>query len=148
MSWWQQYLPVDSHGAESEGRLFKYHGQEMRAPAVMAGEGSDKDSVMLVRERLSRIYFNKQFFDYPLKINAGSLRKLGIAKVATFGVGYVGSRLRPVVPEKSLEDFLINRFGRPLYHQFFKEYTEKVWGCHAARSVPIGVRNASRAFRS
>lgn len=128
MSWWQQYLPVDSHGAESEGRLFKYHGQEMRAPAVMAGEGRNKDSVMLVRERLSRIYFNKQFFDYPLKINAGSLRKLGIAKVATFGVGYVGSRLRPVVPEKSLEDFLINRFGRPLYHQFFKEYTEKVWG--------------------
>lgn len=72
----------------------------------MAGEGSDKDSVMLVRERLSRIYFNKQFFDYPLKINAGSLRKLGIAKVATFGVGYVGSRLRPVVPEKSLKTFL------------------------------------------
>jgi len=128
MNWWQQYLPVNSCGAEGEGRLFKYQGQEMRVPVAVAGEGSDKDSVMLVRERLSRIYFNKQFFDYPLKINAGSLRKLGIGKVVTFGIGYAGARMRPVVPEKSLEDFLINRFGRPLYHQFFKEYTEKVWG--------------------
>ena len=44
------------------------------------------------------------------------------------GISYISSRLRPIRPEKSLEDFLINRFGRELYLTFFKSYTEKVWG--------------------
>jgi len=87
---------------------------------------------MLLRDRLSRIYYNQQFFDYPLKLNFASLRKLGLNKTVTFGLSYAWAKFQPIRNETSLEDFLINRFGRKLYRQFFKEYTEKVWGvpCH------------------
>jgi protoporphyrinogen oxidase len=38
------------------------------------------------------------------------------------------AQLHQRTPEKTLEDFLINRFGMELYLTFFKSYTEKVWG--------------------
>ena len=44
------------------------------------------------------------------------------------GFTYVWVRLFPIRPEKTLEDFFLNRFGRELYLTFFKSYTEKVWG--------------------
>ncbi|MDQ3039453.1 MAG: hypothetical protein M3R16_06625, partial [Pseudomonadota bacterium] len=75
-----------------------------------------------------RIYFNKQFFDYPLKLNPDTLLKLGPWKTFTFAISYVWARINPRRPETSLEDFLVNRFGNKLYRQFFKAYTEKVWG--------------------
>jgi hypothetical protein len=83
---------------------------------------------MLVRKRLSRIYFDGKFFDYPLKANFETALKLGLWRCARFGASYGWSMLFPRKPERSLEDFFINRFGRLLYLQFFKEYTEKVWG--------------------
>ncbi len=90
------------------------------------------DLVMLVRPRKSRIYYLRRFFDYPIKLNGTTLANLGPLRMARIGVSYVKSRLRPIRQEKSLEDFLINRFGRELYLTFFKSYTEKVWGtpCH------------------
>ncbi|MFP5231220.1 MAG: NAD(P)/FAD-dependent oxidoreductase [Acidobacteriota bacterium] len=90
------------------------------------------DLVMLVRPRKSRIYYLRKFFDYPIKLNGTTLANLGPLRMARIGVSYVMSRLRPIRQEKSLEDFLINRFGRELYLTFFKSYTEKVWGtpCH------------------
>ena len=90
------------------------------------------DLVMLVRPRKSRIYYLRKFFDYPIKLNGTTLANLGPVRMARIGVSYVKSRLRPIRQEKSLEDFLINRFGRELYLTFFKSYTEKVWGtpCH------------------
>jgi len=84
--------------------------------------------VMLVRNRLSRIYYNRKFFDYPLKLNVATLRKLGLANTFTFGLSYLRARVAPIRPEATFEDFLVNRFGRRLYRLFFKEYTEKVWG--------------------
>ncbi|RFQ09990.1 hypothetical protein D0N87_29210, partial [Pseudomonas sp. ATCC 13867] len=107
----------------------QYQGKSSALPIhAVASREQDPDSVMLLRDRLSRIYFGKQFFDYPLKLNLDSLRKLGLVKVFTYGLSYVAAKLRPVKPEVSLQDFLINRFGEKLYRQFFKEYTEKVWG--------------------
>ena len=38
------------------------------------------------------------------------------------------ARLRPIQPERSFEDWTVNRFGRLLFEMFFKTYTEKVWG--------------------
>jgi protoporphyrinogen oxidase len=79
------------------------------------------------RPRLSRIYYNGKFFDYPLKpVNA--LRNLG--PLASVGIlaSYVWARLFPVRPEVSVEDWVSNRFGRKLYRTFFETYTEKVWG--------------------
>ena len=86
------------------------------------------DLVMLVRPRKSRIYYLRKFFDYPIKLSGATMTNLGPIRMARIGFSYAASRLRPIRPEKSLQDFLINRFGRELYLTFFKSYTEKVWG--------------------
>ncbi len=126
MAWWQKLMPVAAPSDPEAARELRYQGASAGLPAATAGEADDE--VMLVRSRLSRIYFNKQFFDYPLKLDLGTLLKLGPWKTFTFGLSYLWARLHPRSPEVSLEDFLVNRFGRKLYRQFFKEYTEKVWG--------------------
>jgi protoporphyrinogen oxidase len=82
---------------------------------------------LLERPRLSRIYYDGHFFDYPLKpLNA--LAGLGARQTAIIGASYLRSRWRPIRPEVSFEDWVVNRFGRRLYETFFKAYTEKVWG--------------------
>jgi protoporphyrinogen oxidase len=96
-------------------------------PVAVAPPASD-DLVMLVRPRKSRIYYLRRFFDYPIKLSRSTMANLGPIRMVRIGLSYVASRVRPIRPEKSLEDFLINRFGRELYLTFFKSYTEKVWG--------------------
>jgi protoporphyrinogen oxidase len=86
------------------------------------------DLVMLIRPRQSRIYYLRKFFDYPIKLTGTTLSNLGVTRTVKVGVSYLYSRFHQIAPEKSLEDFLINRFGRELYLTFFKSYTEKVWG--------------------
>lgn len=81
----------------------------------------------LKRPRLSRIYYNRKFFDYPLKpVNA--FLKLGPIRSAAILLSYAKARVLPVKNEKSFEDWVVNRFGRKLFETFFKTYTEKVWG--------------------
>lgn len=85
------------------------------------------DSEFLVRPRLSRIYYDGKFFHYPLKpMNA--LLGLGPIEAVRIGVSYLWAQAFPSSPEKSFEDWTINRFGRRLFEIFFKTYTEKVWG--------------------
>lgn len=129
MQWWADVLPVQGVD-DTRAVHLQYQGKKRDGfpkSRTSSGERGD-DEVMLVRNRLSRIYFNKRFFDYPLKLNLDALRNLGLKKTVTFGISYVLARLSPIQPERSLEDFLVNRFGQKLYRQFFKEYTEKVWG--------------------
>lgn len=126
MDWWRHLLPVATPADPNLGRELRYQGANAAVPAAEARESDE--NVLLIRSRLSRIYFNKRFFDYPLKLNPDTLLKLGPWKTFTFGLSYVWARLHPRKPETSLEDFLVNRFGNRLYRQFFKEYTEKVWG--------------------
>ena len=126
MDWWRGMLPVAAPRDAGTARELRYQGASAIAPEATANESDE--AVLLLRSRLSRIYFNKRFFDYPLKLNPDTLLKLGPWKTLTFGLSYVWSRINPRRPESSLEDFLVNRFGRKLYRQFFKEYTEKVWG--------------------
>ncbi len=128
-------MPVASPAELGVTRELRYQGSSATIPVATASEADDE--VLLLRTRLSRIYFNKQFFDYPLKLNLETLLKLGPWKTFTFGMSYVWARVNPRRPEASLEDFLVNRFGRRLYRQFFKEYTEKVWG------VPCGEISAA-----
>jgi len=90
--------------------------------------GTNTENVMLVRNRLSRIYYLGKFFNYPLKLSFNTIAKLGIGKFLKIVSSYFYSSIKPVKPEKSLEDFIKNRFGTELYETFFKEYTEKVWG--------------------
>jgi protoporphyrinogen oxidase len=127
LNWWTTILPVAPSSLKSAINL-RYRGQQRADLPIAGSKIEDPDEVMLVRDRLSRIYYNNHFFSYPLKLNLDTLKKLGLHKTLTFGIGYVAAYLKPIAPEKSLEDFFINRFGRPLYLQFFKEYTEKVWG--------------------
>lgn len=81
----------------------------------------------LDRPRLSRIYYDGCFYDYPLKAS-NALARLGLRRAALIIASYLRSQLRPIRPEASFEDWVINRFGRQLYETFFKSYTEKVWG--------------------
>ncbi len=126
MKWWQGILPIEAAGAGSALDL-TYQGQQTRIlPA--SGAELDTDRVMLVRSRLSRIFYRRRFFDYPLKLNYAALNNLGAAYTAQIGMSYALARLSPRTPETTLEDFLVNRFGDKLYRTFFKDYTEKVWG--------------------
>ncbi len=95
---------------------------------VGAAAPASDDLVMLVRPRKSRIYYLRKFFDYPIKLGGTTISNLGMVRMVKIGVSYAMSRVKPIKEEKSLEDFLINRFGRELYLTFFKSYTEKVWG--------------------
>ena len=94
-------------------------------------EGPDpekKDKVMLIRRRLSRIFFLRKFFNYPISLNFQTIKTLGFLRVITIGFSYIWVSVFPIKKEESLEDFFINRFGKKLYETFFKHYTEKVWG--------------------
>ncbi len=83
---------------------------------------------MLLRSRVSSIYHRNKFFSYPLKLSLETLWKLGLIRSLSIIISYLYARLLPIKPELTLEDFLINRFGKNLYRTFFKDYTEKVWG--------------------
>jgi protoporphyrinogen oxidase len=102
--------------------------EEMAAEVVVSASPPDPDLVMLIRPRKSRIYYLRKFFDYPITLTGTTLKNLGLARTFRVGTSYMKSRVSQITPEKSLEDFLINRFGRQLYLTFFKSYTEKVWG--------------------
>ena len=127
MRWWLNMMPVEA-GASQEGQL-TYHGMQRDVPQPTSGPDPEtEDLVMLVRQRKSRIYFLRRFFDYPISLTAATFRNLGLARTFRCGVSYLRSALLPQREEKSLEDFIINRFGKQLYLTFFKSYTEKVWG--------------------
>ena len=127
MNWWQDILPVAGTPDELRDFSLAYQGQR-RALSVPASAGADDGRVMLVRPRLSRIYYRRKFFDYPLKLNATTLSNLGLLEAGLLAMSYAGSRVARRDPEATLEDFFINRFGGRLYRTFFKDYTEKVWG--------------------
>jgi protoporphyrinogen oxidase len=127
MDWWRDVLPVARPAGGGDARL-AYQGQQRLLGASQATASESDDAVMLVRSRQSRIYFGGNFFDYPLKPGPDLVRKMGVGRCLQFAGSYLAAAARPIQPERTLEDFFINRFGRQLYRQFFKDYTEKVWG--------------------
>jgi len=127
MNWWQDILPVAS--ADPELEISYQHSRRQVTPR---GGDLDDPGVMLVRKRLSRIYFEGKFITYPVKANLDTALKLGLPRVGRMLASYGRARVRPRYPENSLEDFLINRFGCELYQTFFQHYTEKVWGVPCA----------------
>ena len=132
MQWWLDLMPVEATPGQP-GEL-RYQGQQRSVPAPNPDAASRSDErVMLVRERKSRIYFLRRFFDYPIRLTADTLIKMGALRTVLCGMSYLRSALLPSRKESSLEDFFINRFGRQLYLTFFKSYTEKVWGVSCDR---------------
>jgi protoporphyrinogen oxidase len=127
MQWWLDMMPLEAGSAEM-GYL-RHQGQTRDIPATAtAPDPHTEDLVMLVRRRKSRIYFHRRFIDYPIRLTFGTLKKMGAIRVLGCALSYLHSALLPQREEHSLEDFLINRFGKQLYLTFYKSYTEKVWG--------------------
>jgi len=127
MRWLLDLMPVEA-GSAQEGEL-RYQGQQRDLPSSSsAPDPHTEDLVMLVRHRKSRIYFLRRFFEYPIRLTADTLAKMGATRTIKAGFSYAWSAAFPRREEKTLEDFLVNRFGRQLYLTFFKSYTEKVWG--------------------
>jgi protoporphyrinogen oxidase len=129
MRWWQEILPVSAVVETQPSSALRIHYQGRSRELTTQGLApASSDAVMLVRRRLSRIFYRRRFFDYPLTLNASTLRNLGLVEAFKIGLSYGRAQLVSRAPEVTLEDFLVNRFGTRLYRTFFKDYTEKVWG--------------------
>ncbi len=125
MEWWLNILPLQ--GKPSKDDIILDRTIELSSkPKAPNPEKNDK--VMLKRNRLSRIYYLKTFFNYPVSLNMDTIKGLGLWRMFKIGCSYMKALAFPIKDEKSLEDFMINRFGRELYLTFFKDYTEKLWG--------------------
>jgi len=130
MSWWLNILPIEPLSPTELTVTYQRKHKTIKSEEVFPrhSDSEPNDKVMLVRNRLSRIYFLRKFFAYPITLSVDTLLKLGLGRTISILLSYVRARLFPRKPEKSLEDFFINRFGDKLYRLFFKDYTEKVWG--------------------
>ncbi len=123
-TWWNEILPLQGAPAMDDKLL----GRDK--PLVPGGPDPEQtDEVMLVRDRVSRIYYQKHFFDYPIRMKWQTFKNMGFVSTVKAGCSYLCARMHKL-PETSLENFYINRFGRVLYGMFFEGYTEKLWGRH------------------
>ncbi len=132
MDWWQNIMPLQGKPAIDDILLNR------KLPIEPQNSGADPektDRVMLIRSRLSRIFFLRSFFDYPISLKWNTFKNLGAIRILKIGWTYIFINLKPIKDEKSLEDFLINRFGTELYSTFFRDYTEKVWGV-SCKEIP------------
>jgi protoporphyrinogen oxidase len=122
---WESLLPLQGKPALDDAAL-----ERQDLPLNPHGpDPAQQDAVMLLRNRLSRILFSGRLFDYPISMSVRTVTNMGLRRTAAAGIGYVQAAIRKR-PENSLEDFYINRFGKPLYRLFFEDYTAKVWGRH------------------
>jgi protoporphyrinogen oxidase len=130
MKWWTDMLPMQ--GSPS------YDDKVLGRKKALAENGPDpevENRVMLLRQRVSRIYYKKKFFDYPVSLKPQTFINMGFVQTVKAGCSYLVSCVHQK-PETSLENFYINRFGRILYSMFFEGYTEKLWGRHPREIAP------------
>ena len=128
--WWESILPT-------QGEL-PYDDRLLGRVSTVKSGGPDPettDTVMLKRNRLSRIYFKKKFFDYPISLKFSTIRNMGFGTTVAVCLSYLKSLVHKR-EENSLEDFYINRFGKKLYSMFFENYTENLWGRHPSEISP------------
>ncbi len=124
MDWWEKIMPLQ--GAPS------YDDKKLGREKSLVSGGPDpetEDKVMLLRQRVSRIYFNHKFFDYPISMKLETIKNMGFFCTMKAGFSYLASCVHKL-EETSLENFYRNRFGKVLYSMFFEGYTEKLWGRH------------------
>lgn len=108
-AWWEEILPLQGTSSEADTE--------------------QEDAVMLVRKRVSHIFYDGKYFDYPVKMNFRTVRNMGFCLTLKAGLSFLKTRFKKL-PETSLENFYINRFGKKLYQMFFYSYTYKLWGRH------------------
>ncbi|MBO4872304.1 MAG: NAD(P)/FAD-dependent oxidoreductase [Lachnospiraceae bacterium] len=128
--WWEKMLPTQGAMPFDDVQLGR------SSTTVPGGPDPEKeDRVMLRRNRLSRIYFNSKFFDYPISFKFETIKNMGFGTTLVAGFSYLKT-LFFKRKENSLEDFYINRFGKKLYSMFFERYTENLWGRHPSEISP------------
>jgi protoporphyrinogen oxidase len=130
MRWWTERMPMQGAMSYDDKKLGR------KKTLVKGGPDPEKeDRVMLVRQRVSRIYYKKKFFDYPITLKPQTFINMGLLQTIKAGFSYLSSCIykRPV---DSLENFYVNRFGKVLYGMFFEGYTEKLWGRHPKEIDP------------
>jgi len=81
----------------------------------------------LLRPRMSRIYYEGKFYDYPINV-LNALHNLGLVEATRCGMSYLKVRVSPPKDQSSLEGYVVANYGWRLYEHFFKTYSEKVWG--------------------
>ncbi|RSX55467.1 flavin containing amine oxidoreductase [Bifidobacterium dolichotidis] len=124
MDWWRETLPLQGAPSYDDKKLGRKRDLEPGGP-----DPEKTDEVMLKRHRVSRIFWNKHFLDYPISLSMNTLKAMGPKLTLQAGFSYLKSVIHKL-PEDNLENFYINRFGRKLYSMFFEGYTEKLWGRH------------------
>ena len=122
MNWWTSVLPLQAKPSSDDILLNLEKEYAKQGP-----DPEKEDRVMLIRRRISRIFYRKKFFNYPVTLSADAISKMGFFTTLKCGFGFLLAKINKR-EENSLEDFYINRFGKPLYSMFFKNYTHKVWG--------------------
>ena len=130
MSLWKEIMPVQGKPAKDDILLGRETTLEEGGP-----DPEKEDRVMLNRNRVSRIFYLGKFFDYPISLKWRTFANMGFGRTWSAGWGYIGSCIKKR-EEKSLADFYINRFGKPLYRMFFEDYTEKLWGRNPSQIDP------------
>ncbi len=124
MDFWEELMPIQGSNSFDDEKLGRVK------PLKEGGPNPEKeDVVMLVRNRVSRIYYLKKFFDYPISLKLQTFTNMGFVRTMKSGFSYLKTRFIKK-PDDTLENFYINRFGKTLYSMFFEKYTEKLWGRH------------------
>ncbi len=124
---WQELMPLQ--GAPS------YDDIKTGTKKDLTEGGPDpekKEKVLLIRNRVSRIFYLRKFFDYPISLKPQTFINMGLKRTVQAGFGYLHSCVFKL-DESSLRNFYINRFGNPLYEMFFEDYTEKLWGINPSQ---------------
>lgn len=121
--WWENLLPMQGSPSLDDILLNR------TIPYSNGPDPEKNDAVMLFRNRVSRIFFNNNFYDYPISIKFDTFKNMGLINSFLAGMSYIKSAFFKR-KEDNLENFYINRFGKKLYSMFFEYYTENLWGRH------------------
>ena len=92
VNWWLNILPLQTEPAKDE-RLLGPKFEAQQSSTIVDPE--KQDLVMLSRNRVSRIYYLRKFFDYPISLNFKTLKNLGLVRLFSFGLGYLQTKLKP-----------------------------------------------------
>lgn len=122
--WWNKLMPMQGHPSYDDIILNRAVNTQAGGP-----DPEKTDRVMLARHRVSRIFFNDKFYDYPISLKPETLKNMGLLTTMKVGFSYLFSLVHKL-PDDNLENFYINRFGKKLYSMFFEYYTENLWGRH------------------
>ncbi len=127
VQFWNEIMPMQGKPSYDDKKLGRVKTLSENGP-----DPEKEDRVMLKRQRVSRIYYLKKFFDYPISMKFQTFKNMGISRTFIAGCSYLKSTVIKK-NEDSLENFYINRFGKKLYSMFFEKYTEKLWGRHPSQ---------------